>query len=161
MKAEQLKNEKLTKLNNDLINKIKKISSSQPRKDFRDLGQRQVRRRSVETQKFASSRSPDFLRENTGRKKLNTIEDITINLEIGMTGKQREKMKNHLNKLSLDIFSPTNQFKNLKQGESSFSKFDRFQEGMRCTNVYDVLCRRVQRLFESGKFYFSIKKCLF
>jgi len=101
-----MENDRLKKLNYELITKIKQTTASTPRKPFSELSSRQIRRISKEPEKFIS-RSPQIVHQKILRR-LTALEDISVALEVGITGKQRERLKNEMDKLNYNIFSATN-----------------------------------------------------
>ena len=90
------------KLNCELLTKIRQTTASTPRKPFSELSSRQIRRISKESEKFIS-RSTQILQQKNLRR-LTALEDISIALEVGITGKQRKRLKNEINKLNYNIF---------------------------------------------------------
>lgn len=94
--------------------------------------------------------SPTLLKENKSANKLNVISDIAIFLEVGITGKQREKLKTELAKRLHDPFAPTTAFKSLKKLESGIAVFERREKGLVCNNVMEVVTKRIRRLQKSG-----------
>lgn len=86
---------------------------------------------------------------------LTALEDISVALEVGITGKQRERLKNEMNKLNYNIFSATNLVKTIKKKESNFATFIQDKNGLYCTNIQQVITKRVQRLFDNEMLKYS------
>uniref|UniRef100_A0A1I8BB90 Uncharacterized protein n=1 Tax=Meloidogyne hapla TaxID=6305 RepID=A0A1I8BB90_MELHA len=144
-------NSRLIKLNEELVTKMRITNATTPRKAFAELGNRQIRRRSQESERLVNVRSPSLLNErNKVPRSLSSTEDISISLEVGLTGKQREKLKTELKQKNFDPFAPTTLVKAVKKKEGSIAIFEQKENGLYCKNVLEVLTKRIKRLHESG-----------
>lgn len=143
--------QQLQKQNDELKTKLKSVAAAVPRKPFQELGARQARRREKEGQNLIKElrlRSPSLV--PIPQKRLNSIEDLSITLNVNLSWKQRQKLKSELAKKDIVCFSPTHAVLKLKNEEANSTQFITNDKCIYMENVEYFLLRRMERLFKQG-----------
>nr|CAD2132555.1 unnamed protein product [Meloidogyne enterolobii] len=102
----QQQNHQLQQEKSKLLSQKNSIAAATPRKPYNELSSRQARRREKQGMKVLQERSPSLLSPISLRK-LTPSEDLKITLEVGISWKQRERLKSALDKKYLRCFSTT------------------------------------------------------
>ncbi|CAK5029538.1 unnamed protein product [Meloidogyne enterolobii] len=142
----QQQNQKLEQEKRKLLSKTNSIAAATPRKPFNELSSRQARRREKQEMKLLQERSPSLL-SPVPLRKLTPGEDLKITLEVGLSWKQRERLKSALDKRLVNCFCGTRAILKIKAEETKVAIFKRRGASIYLSNIKEVLVRRVERLF--------------
>ncbi|CAK5029428.1 unnamed protein product [Meloidogyne enterolobii] len=145
----QQQNHQLQQEKSKLLSQKNSIAAATPRKPYNELSSRQARRREKQGMKVLQERSPSLLSPISLRK-LTPSEDLKITLEVGISWKQRERLKSALDKRLVNCFCGTRAILKIKSEETKAAIFKRSGASIYLSNIKEVLIRRVERLFMKG-----------
>lgn len=86
--------------------------------------------------------------------RLNSMDDLLLTTELGLTLKQRERLKHFLRKRGHDFMAGTTSVQKLKKDLASIANFGWQNEAFICTNIKNVLQHRLQSLLNNSGFDF-------
>uniref|UniRef100_A0A915ND02 Uncharacterized protein n=1 Tax=Meloidogyne floridensis TaxID=298350 RepID=A0A915ND02_9BILA len=141
----QQQNQKLEQEKRKLLSKTNSIAAATPRKPFNELSSRQARRREKQEMKLLQERSPSLL-SPVPLRKLTPGEDLKITLEVGLSWKQRERLKSALDKRLVNCFCGTRAILKIKAEETKISAKELSDDGL---TTLSYACEMVVKILHS------------